>query len=458
MRSTTKEPIVVVEPTRSIVTDASRVCNELGIKKGMPLSSAYTLSNSINIKYRDKEREIEALKKVAMSLLQYSSHISVKKPDSILVEIGASERLFLADKNIPSQILESIFDLGFDHHIAVSPTPLSAIWMARSGLNKTIRHTVDLAKHINSLPASVIQIQKKTNTEFHKIGIQTIGQLEHVPRSSIVKRWGKGVIEQLDRAFGRVPDPQVIFEPPERFDSEISLNLPASSVDQMIFGIQRLLRELVVYLQIKQRGVVQFELKLIDESKNSHAFECKLSRASQNLKHLTELARGLLDKKTIPSRVETIQLGSIEELPIDPSNRDIFHIKQQIDTNPDILIDRLRTKFGNKFVHGITCYPDHRPEKSWQKTLLNGRRQEINISNRPTWLLQKPKALDSTLDIPYLNGPLTIIDGPERIETGWWDDHDVKRDYFLAITESQSQVWIYKDLISCNWFLHGIFS
>ena len=49
----------------------------------------------------------------------------------------------------------------------------------------------------------------------------------------------------------------------------------------------------------------------------------------------------------------------------------------------------------------------------------------------------------------------TLLAGPERIESGWWDGDDAKRDYFVARLHS-SMVWIYRE--NGEWRLHGFFA
>jgi protein ImuB len=47
--------------------------------------------------------------------------------------------------------------------------------------------------------------------------------------------------------------------------------------------------------------------------------------------------------------------------------------------------------------------------------------------------------------------------GPERIQTGWWRGRYVQRDYYRVETAEGKQFWIFRDLRSGNWFLHGAF-
>ena len=58
--------------------------------------------------------------------------------------------------------------------------------------------------------------------------------------------------------------------------------------------------------------------------------------------------------------------------------------------------------------------------------------------------------------------PWVLRDGPERIESGWWDGADVRRDYFVAESPRGETVWIYRDhrygIDDGEWFLHGVFA
>ena len=65
------------------------------------------------------------------------------------------------------------------------------------------------------------------------------------------------------------------------------------------------------------------------------------------------------------------------------------------------------------------------------------------------WLLEPPR--------PLAEGEFTLLAGPERIEAGWWDGAEARRDYFIARTGEASLAWIYREREG-NWFLHGWFA
>jgi protein ImuB len=63
------------------------------------------------------------------------------------------------------------------------------------------------------------------------------------------------------------------------------------------------------------------------------------------------------------------------------------------------------------------------------------------------WLLAEPQALKSGENgkVPLYEGALTLEEGPERIESGWWDGKDVARDYYVARNPVGVRLWVYRE-------------
>jgi len=52
-----------------------------------------------------------------------------------------------------------------------------------------------------------------------------------------------------------------------------------------------------------------------------------------------------------------------------------------------------------------------------------------------------------------------IMQGPERIEAGWWDAAPLRRDYYIARHLNHACCWVFKDLLRpSDWYLHGWFA
>jgi protein ImuB len=58
--------------------------------------------------------------------------------------------------------------------------------------------------------------------------------------------------------------------------------------------------------------------------------------------------------------------------------------------------------------------------------------------------------------VPHHGGPLRLLAGPERIESGWWDGDEASRDYFVARLPGEALGWVYRE--NGAWYLHGLFA
>ena len=79
--------------------------------------------------------------------------------------------------------------------------------------------------------------------------------------------------------------------------------------------------------------------------------------------------------------------------------------------------------------------------------------------SRPTWLLNRPQRLIAVDGKPTLQGALELAAGPERIESGWWDGEEVRRDYFVATSARGEAYWVFREHRDLDaWYLHGLFA
>ena len=71
------------------------------------------------------------------------------------------------------------------------------------------------------------------------------------------------------------------------------------------------------------------------------------------------------------------------------------------------------------------------------------------------WLLAEPEPIGHALE----SRPWVLRDGPERIESGWWDGADVRRDYYVVQTRDGQRAWAYLPAgANAGWMLHGWFA
>ncbi len=115
-------------------------------------------------------------------------------------------------------------------------------------------------------------------------------------------------------------------------------------------------------------------------------------------------------------------------------------------------------------MHGVTTVAEHRPQHAWRLHNLLGEKTGARLAafrrdlRRPLWMLPEPAPLASERGCPLHRGRLTLLEGPERLETGWWDEDGIARDYYTAVNPSGVRLWVYRNRSrNAAWYLHGIF-
>ena len=76
---------------------------------------------------------------------------------------------------------------------------------------------------------------------------------------------------------------------------------------------------------------------------------------------------------------------------------------------------------------------------------------------RPLWMLDKPLRLMMRDQRPIYRRPLKMLTRTERIEAGWWDGNRVERDYYVAADDRGHMFWVYRERLSGEWYLQGLF-
>jgi protein ImuB len=322
------------------------------------------------------------------------------------------------------------------------------------------------------------------------MGVHTIGECLALPRDGLARRFGQALVDELDRALDRLPDPRKPYLPPTRYSARLVLPAPVYETEPLLFAAKRLIMELAGFLRMKQAGITKLKLTLHHEDSKPTIVKLGFTVPSRDPQRILTLLRerlsGLeLHGFKLPDRVEAITLVSEETRPLGSRNLSLFPEDRLPEEQQWLIIEHLRARLGVEAVHSIASHPDHRPELSWRVCEPGGRNDlkeptasplgssstasppgssstaspsGSSSTASPLWLLETPRRLQVLDDAPALDGPLTLLAGPERIESGWWDGNDVGRDYFVAEDTSGTRCWIFREHNSTSWYLQGLFS
>jgi protein ImuB len=463
--SSPNEPAVVVEAEdgQLYVVAANAQAREFGITIGSKLNAALALAASLEVLERSPRIERAHLESLATWVQTITPTVSIEPPETLLLEVSGSIKLFDGLAAIKAQLEEKIAERRWSHRLCAAPTPLSALWLARNASGDVLSLDA-LRTRLGSLPLRVTHWPADVQALLTDLGARTIGDCLRLPRAGFARRVGRVYLDDLDRALGRQFDLRSEFKPAERWSDARELYQESSDVAVFMAAVEHMIDRLIV--ELRRRQVQVRSLKIVFEHLR-HAPTCESFdwvEPTQERDRLMSLLRDRLERIVLPAPATRLRLGTGSLQALCSVPMDLFD-KTPIETLAHVLLERLRGRLGLAAVHGITLIAEHRPECAWSQStarpLADAQRTAAEPSpwshTRPLWLLPRPLPLSSSEARRYYQGTLERREGPERIESGWWDERDVGRDYYTAVSSLGQRLWVYRDLCSGDWHLHGLF-
>jgi protein ImuB len=451
------------------VVAANAAARTAGVREGMLLSAALALSPGIVQQPRDIAAEEEALAQLATFVLAFTPAVSLAD-GALLAEIGGSLRLFGGEAKLAQALEDGVRERGFDVRLGLAPTPLAALALARAGL-RSVPAGDDLARALAALPLAHFDLDEAALATLASAGVRTFGEADALPRAGLARRFGRATVHALDRAAGRVPDPRTAYVPPPQFAAKLELPAPVQEVEALAFAVHRLVQELAAWLLARGLGATTLILALSHERALVRTLESPVSEVrfalaspSRTPAHLSHVMRERLARLALPAPVAGLALATEAVAPL--AGRNLALLPGSEAEAPEVpLVDRLRARLGEDAVRLVVPRADHRPEHAMRAPTLTGEAPRTAPAAppgadapRPVWLLAQPQPLAALLETQ----PWVLREGPERIESGWWDGRDVRRDYFVAESPAGEVAWIYRDhrrgTDDGEWFLHGLFA
>ena len=450
-------PLVVTSAGhRPQVLSCNEQATQCGIRPGLSICAALALTPRLIEHPRDTRAETQALENLALWVGQFTPNISVHSPDALLLEVEGCFRLFGGLRALNARMQSGLKDLGFQATLAQAPTPTSARLFARAGIATTVFDRHELKRALSPLPLSLLNQPAASMDKLAHLGVRTIGECLKLPRDGLGRRFGQGLLDELDRALGKLPDPCHPFTRPLSYQGRLLLPAPAIEAEALLFATKRLVLELTGFLSRHAAGVTRLKLEMHHEDRSSTALLLGLSVPSREAAHILQLLRERLNTATLPDRVESLSLKAEEMAPLASRNLTLLPGDQHQTEERSMLLEHLRARLGAEKVYGVTLFPDHRPEYAYRQSESGKALDAFQHLKRPLWLLSPPKPMDCDGEKPLCDGPLTTR--PERIDSGWWDGRDIRRDYFVARNARGETLWIFRDRgASCGWYVHGLF-
>lgn len=443
---------------RPRVVAASPSAAAAGIRHGQALAAARALHDGLRAHSRDQAAERRALEGVAAWCGQFTSMVSLVPPDAVLLEIGASLKLFGGLGSLLSKLEAGLEQLGYQVWLASAPTPLAAEWLARQQSGILLEGFGKLVRTLSQLPVSMPVFDRDMQDRLAGMGLRQVGDVLRLPRDGLVRRFGADMLLRLDRALGRAPDPRLPFAVPPRFSGHLLLPAEVDNTGALLFAVQRLVKELSGMLRARVAGVRAMNLQLVHGPASVTGVQVGMVMPARNEKYLLGLLRARLEAVQLSAPVQELRLLTDTLAFCEMPSRDLFADAAGETEAPEVLVERLRARLGDEAVQGMQVHADHRPEFAWRWSVPGQASIRPIPVRRPFWLLEEPKVLKTCRGRPCVQQVLQLWPGRERIESGWWDGRDIRRDYFVAQDRDGMRYWIFRELPEPRrWFLHGIF-
>ncbi|MGZ3184959.1 MAG: Y-family DNA polymerase [Telluria sp.] len=408
---------VVLEQDR--VLAVSRAAAVAGIQPGMRRGGVTMLLPEAALLERDPAREADALHAVAMALLQYTPLVAQAEESTLLMDVGASLRLFGGVRALCRRVRTSLRALGFTAALSCAPTARGAWLLARqarrprladqdegiaaevaahaprararaavlagegggAGAGATARgrgrpvhlrsrarvlRLPALVRELDRLPVGLVAPARAFDAWFDGIGCNALGDLRRLPRPGLQRRCGRALLDWLDAAYGHAPELFDWIEAPPSFRAKLELFDRVEKADELLAGAQRLLLQLTGWLCARQLAVERITLQLEHErgkvARAPTAIEVVLAEPAWRDEHLVRLLKERLGRQTLEAPVIGLCLEAVQVQPMEPPSEALFPDPGGSAEDQARLFELLAARLGAENVLQAMPQADYRPE------------------------------------------------------------------------------------------------
>lgn len=471
--------------------------SSLGLTLAMSLADARAIQPKLEAVEADPEEDARALDNIAAWCERFTPIVVLDPPEGLFLDITGCEHLFGGEEKLRTEIVRRLHAQGFGARAAIAPTPGAAWAFARYKKPRkpaTLRESLqasqdrpeDWKSELAALPVEALRLDPDAAALLRRLGLKTIDQIQHAPRSSFAARAGERAMLRLDQAHGRAQEALTPRRPaPPVFALRRFLE-PIFTADAVLQVTQDLSGDLIEKLDIRGSGILRAELVLFGVDGRDRVIGVNVSKPLREVKPLMRLFR---EKLSIvgenldaqfgfeAARLDVVRLAELNErtctlVSVDASSANA----ETISSIADILTSRL----GAKRVVRPQVHEEHAPERAsgWYSALSDreaksAKQPADGVQRRPVRLFSPGQQIEVMAGVP--DGPpirfrwrrvmreVVRAEGPERI-SGNWQKREKTRDYYRVEDKQGRRYWLYREGfygdndLSPRWYLHGLFA
>jgi len=431
----------------------------------------------------DPAADVAALRRLALESQQFAPLVGVEDADApqcLLLDASGCTHLFGGEQSFVETVARHFRERGLSARVALAPT-IGAAWGAarwvarpRAPVVVPLEHLASLLSH---LPAAALRLSEATVETLRELGLHSIGQVKQLPRSGLPSRLGHDVMRRLDQAFGDAPEVLTVERASPPIEATWAGEEPLADRAMLVAICRQLVSQIVGQLAARGEGVQRLVCRAAGAAGRRAEWVVNLVIPCEAAAHLVELLRLQLERAALPDDVSHVSLTASATAPLGLRQRDLFGDEVNPDRDRELgaLLNRLSSRLGPRAVLRPRVVPDAQPEfaaavEPWLESDAAARSTAADGfagGTRPLRLLTPPEAISVRVAGPeavpvrfcWQRREHRVVRswGPERIETGWWRDAHVRRDYFRVEVHSGHWFWLFHCLTEHDWFLHGAF-
>jgi protein ImuB len=451
-------PLAIIELGRIHVSDAPV------IEPGMTASTAQALVADLIAMARRPDLEGHALQSLALWAYQYTPSVVLAADNTLLLEIGSCQRLHGDLAELIARMRAELEQRGHRVAIGLAHTPKAAWVLAlqHPPFALCLGGRLDatrLQHQIASIPIDLLPVEPKVATRLHNMGIESLGRVLAFDAALLGRRFGADFIRYLQKLTGHLPDPQSYIELKPEFEHSAVFLDGVPDRQMLVFPMKRLLQSLTDYLVARQLHCRSVQWLFGDAHQICATMDVDLSRPHHAWKALLDVSQLKLDQVELPELVFNLTLFADQFVPAGAASQQLFEEDTAVEEG-HALLDKLAGRLGADALHRLTTTESLWPEAASATLPVSsaGVIAAAPMGERPTWLLPKPEPLRERDRQLWWHKPLELLSGPERLESPP-DRGDVRqRDYYIARETTGSICWVFRELDSGRWFIHGLFA
>jgi protein ImuB len=486
--------VLTVEGTHGPVIHAvTKAAAERGARAGARLTDARALDPALVAVPADPAGDAALVQRLAKWAGRWSPLVEVDGPDGLRLDVSGVAHLFGGERGLVRDIRRRLARMGLTARVAIAPTAAAAWALAHHA--PCICGCGNLEAKLAPLPAAALRLDADTVRTLERLGLKTIGALIAVPRLALARRFrgAEDVVDALDRALGRTPEPLTAapVDPPPR--AALRLEEPATHPEAASQALDWLIPALVTELQQRHLGARRLSLAGFRVDGGVDVASVATSIPSRDPRHLQRLLADKAAALDPEFGFDAFALTADWTEALDAAQESL--VEEPSGTSELArLVDRLTVKLGPRAVRRPQPFESHLPERAsgWRPAVASLRGVKATkqstgasldcfaplamTSSRPQRLLDRAEAIDVIYATPEgmprrfvwrrAVHDIARVEGPERIAPEWWRQPSSARlrDYYRVEDVAGRRYWIYREGLTGDgrgglpaWFIHGLF-